>query len=334
MAQWASFTQGLHRIADGVHAWLQPDGGWGLNNVGLITSKGESLLIDTPIDLPRTRRMLAAMAAADSAAAKIDTVLITHWHLDHNWGACLLKDSRILASRICADHMQKNPPKRWMEAAAALEGEGRLMMEENLGNKFDFTGVEYIAPTATFEGRTQLTVGDVKVFVVEAKPCHTRSDSVVSAPELGVAHMGDLVSSVGNHVGLQYPFMGNLIDICEVLASFKARVYIPGHGPLQSHADILSFIEYLRFVQAATRERHGKGMSAEEAAYDLMANLGAYKSLKHPERLFFTVRMIYRELDGDTADFVRRNSQEFHATSWRLRSVLPQKFPELYQVRF
>lgn len=334
MADWDSYTQGLHRVGDGAYAWMQPDGAWGLNNVGLIASKGESLLIDTPIDLPRTRRMLSEMAAADPAAAKIGTVLITHWHLDHTWGTCLLKGSRIIASRICADYMEKNPPQRWLEAAAALEGEARQMMEENLGDKFDFAGVEYIAPTETFEKRLELTVGERKVIVVEAKPCHTRSDSVVHIPDLSVAHMGDLVSSVGSHVGLQYPFMNNLIDICEVLVSFQARVYIPGHGPLQSLQDVKGFVEYLRFIQAAARACHDRGLPAEDAVYDVMANLGAYKSLRHPERLFFTVRMIYRELDGDTEDFVRRSSQEFHATSWRLRSELPQKLPELYQLRF
>jgi hypothetical protein len=30
------YTKGAHRIADGVWAYLQPDGGWGRSNAGLV----------------------------------------------------------------------------------------------------------------------------------------------------------------------------------------------------------------------------------------------------------------------------------------------------------
>ena len=31
-----AFTHGLHEIGHGCHAYLQPDGGWGWSNAGLI----------------------------------------------------------------------------------------------------------------------------------------------------------------------------------------------------------------------------------------------------------------------------------------------------------
>lgn len=49
------FTAGLHQLAEHVWAWLQPDGGWGLSNAGLVRGGDQSLLIDTQFDLPRTR---------------------------------------------------------------------------------------------------------------------------------------------------------------------------------------------------------------------------------------------------------------------------------------
>ena len=45
------YTKGLHEIADGVWAYLQPDGGWGWSNAGLITGGDSSLLVDTLFDL-------------------------------------------------------------------------------------------------------------------------------------------------------------------------------------------------------------------------------------------------------------------------------------------
>jgi len=46
MAKW-QFTKGLHDIGNGCWAWLQPNGGWGWSNAGLITDGEASLLVDT-----------------------------------------------------------------------------------------------------------------------------------------------------------------------------------------------------------------------------------------------------------------------------------------------
>jgi hypothetical protein len=58
----ARYAGGLADLGRGVWAWLQPNGGLGESNAGLVVGTGESLLIDTLWDLPLTRRMLEAMA--------------------------------------------------------------------------------------------------------------------------------------------------------------------------------------------------------------------------------------------------------------------------------
>jgi hypothetical protein len=55
------YTRGLHEIAAGVFAYLQPDGGWGWSNAGLVVAGESSLLVDTLFDLKLTGEMLAAM---------------------------------------------------------------------------------------------------------------------------------------------------------------------------------------------------------------------------------------------------------------------------------
>ena len=56
------YTKGLHESLDGVWAYLQPDGGWGWSNAGLITDDGSSLLVDTLFDLRLTGEMLERCA--------------------------------------------------------------------------------------------------------------------------------------------------------------------------------------------------------------------------------------------------------------------------------
>src|SRR4029450_11642635 len=58
----ASFAGGLHEVAAGTFAWLQPNGELGESNAGLVVGNGESTLVDTLWDVRLTRRMLDAMA--------------------------------------------------------------------------------------------------------------------------------------------------------------------------------------------------------------------------------------------------------------------------------
>ena len=56
MSKW-QYTRGLHEIGNGIYAYLQPDGSWGLNNAGLIVDGKHSLVVDTLYDLKLTREI-------------------------------------------------------------------------------------------------------------------------------------------------------------------------------------------------------------------------------------------------------------------------------------
>src|SRR6201995_1899727 len=77
-----AYTKGLHELGDGLYAYLQPDGGWGWSNAGLITGGGTSLLVDTLYDLRLTRQMLDAMAPV-AERHPIDAAVNTHANPDH-----------------------------------------------------------------------------------------------------------------------------------------------------------------------------------------------------------------------------------------------------------
>ena len=57
------YKRGLHQIAPNVYAYLQPNGGWGLSNAGLVVGQGESFLVDTLFDVRHTQTMLDSMSA-------------------------------------------------------------------------------------------------------------------------------------------------------------------------------------------------------------------------------------------------------------------------------
>ena len=113
-----SYTLGLHEIADGTHAYLQPDGGWGWSNAGLVVGDGASLLVDTLFDLNITQRMLDAMAPHTRAAA-ISTVVNTHANGDHCYGNQLVRSAEIIASEATA-HDKDNMRRLVRDSVAVL----------------------------------------------------------------------------------------------------------------------------------------------------------------------------------------------------------------------
>ena len=85
----ARFPGGLREVAPRTWAWLQPNGGLGESNAGLVVGDGASLLVDTLWDERLTRRMLDAMAPA-LADAPLRRAFVTHPDGDHWWGNAAL----------------------------------------------------------------------------------------------------------------------------------------------------------------------------------------------------------------------------------------------------
>ena len=66
----ALFDGGLVEVAERTWAWLQPNGGLGESNAGLVVGDGESLLVDTLWDARLTATLLAAVERKSSMSAK------------------------------------------------------------------------------------------------------------------------------------------------------------------------------------------------------------------------------------------------------------------------
>jgi hypothetical protein len=124
------YQKGMSEVADGVWAYLQPDGGWGWSNAGLVTDGDRSLLVDTLFDLKLTGEMLDAMRRTTPAAKNIDALVNTHANGDHWYGNSLVEGAEIVASASAAAEMLELPPDRFAQLmkAAPEMGETRASM--------------------------------------------------------------------------------------------------------------------------------------------------------------------------------------------------------------
>jgi glyoxylase-like metal-dependent hydrolase (beta-lactamase superfamily II) len=147
------YQKGMHEVANGVWAYLQPDGGWGWSNAGLIIDGNRSLLVDTLFDLKLTREMLDAMRRTTPAAKRIDTLVNTHANGDHWYGNSLVDGAEIVASARAAAEMLELPPDRFaqlMKAAPSMGGTGAFLAR--VFGQFDFEGIDVALPNAPSTG--------------------------------------------------------------------------------------------------------------------------------------------------------------------------------------
>ena len=169
-----AYEKGLHELGDGLYAYLQPDGGWGWSNAGLITAEGTSLLVDTLYDLPLTREMLDAMAVV-TAAHPIDAAMNTHANPDHCFGNELLPTATtIYASRATAGELAAISPELLsaLKSATDLPEDLAAFVEHAFG-PFEFEGITVRPPSETFDDRLELRVGDRDITLIELGPAHT-----------------------------------------------------------------------------------------------------------------------------------------------------------------
>lgn len=294
-----AYDKGLVDLGNGLWAWLQPDGGWGWSNAGLVTGGGESALVDTLFDEALTDEMLRAMEASCGIAREtVDTVVNTHANGDHTHGNALLTGAEIVASEASAKEMEAFTPAMLAQfkaagATGALGDAGRYFAE--IFAPFDFAGVRHAPPTRTFSGSAALDVGDHRVQLIEVGPAHTAGDVIVHIPNASAVFTGDILFIEGTPIVWAGP-ISNWIAACDLIEALDPEHIVPGHGPLTDLSGVREVADYLRFVQEEAVSRFTVGMGPEEAARDI--GLGRYASWRDAERIAVNVDCAWREWSG------------------------------------
>jgi cyclase len=264
-------------LAPQVHAYVQPDGGWCLNNAGIVSDGETTLLVDTTATLDRARALREAVRALGAPLPR--TVVNTHHHGDHTYGNSLFTpEATVVGHDSCRG-----------ELLAA----GRQL--HLIWPQTDFGDVSITAPTLTYSERLTVHVGTTEVRLIHPGVAHTTGDTIVHLPGHGIVFTGDLVFRGGT------PFlpMGSLagsLRALEILRALDATTVVPGHGPVTDATAYDDTERYLLYVADLAGAGHAKGLTPLEAARE--ADLGEFAALRESERLVANLHRAYAELDG------------------------------------
>ena len=266
-------------VAEGVFAYVQPDGSWWINNTGFVAGPSV-LVIDTCSTERRTRAFLEEIDHRSGSVPR--TLLNTHHHGDHTNGNCLLPFATILGHTRCREAILKSG----------------ILRPDGLFEPVEWGELEPAPPFVTFEERLDVYVGDLKVELSHiGTAAHTTNDVVAWVPERRVLFTGDLVFNGGTPFVLMGSVAGSLVALDRIM-EYDAEVIVPGHGAVCRPEDLDMVGEYLRYVQLLAERAKAAGLSPLEAA--LEADLGAegFDHLLDPERLVGNLHRAYAELDG------------------------------------
>ena len=311
MTNAAGYSLGLHELGVGCYAYLQPDGGWGWSNAGLIVGEGRSLLVDTLFDLNLTALMLDAMSPF-TEAAPVNSLVNTHANGDHCYGNSEVVTKwptvEIVASTATAHEMPEVPPSM-LNALNQAPGEVGDLFRSFFG-EFDFGGIELVLPTRTFDDRLNIDVAGRAVELIEVGPAHTSGDVIVHVPDASTVYTGDILFIGGTPIVWAGP-LSNWIAACDLMLAMDVHTVVPGHGPITDRAGILDVRDYLAFVDTEASGRHDAGVDAFEAARDIAGLLEVsprFGELGEYGRIAVNVDTVYRSLDPtqDTPDVVEQ----------------------------
>ncbi|MEV7727334.1 MBL fold metallo-hydrolase [Streptomyces sp. NPDC087917] len=264
-------------LAEGVHAYVQPEGGWCLNNAGILTDGGHSALVDTAATESRARRL--RRAALSLAPRPPRAVVNTHFHGDHTYGNFVFPEALTIG----------HERTRTMVRSAGLHMAG-LWPDVCWGD------IEVTPPELTFRDATTLHVGDIRAELVHIGPAaHTTDDTIVWLPDQGVLFTGDLVMNGVTPFCVMGSVAGSLRAL-DRLRALGATTVVPGHGPVGGPELLDANAAYLRWIRDLAREGVAAGATPLELAR--ATDLGPYADLLDTERLLPNLHRGYAEEQG------------------------------------
>ncbi len=296
----SDLTPAMAQVADGVHAYLQPDGGWYLNNAVLITGPDAAITIDTTATEARTRAYREAIAAVTDRPVR--TLVATHHHGDHTHGNHLFPEATVISHAYCRE---------------------RVLREDYHTVLAMFTGPEWgdirpVAPGLTFRDELTLWSGDRRVELRHpGRTAHTGGDVYAWLPEDRILISGDLVFEGGTPLIVEGSPSG-LLRTLEEVGELDPLTIVPGHGLPCDLTAVKTTVEYVGWLQEVAAAAHAEGLTPIEATR--ATDLGRWAQLRDSDRLIANLHGCYAELTGTPVDMAQLASDIFELNGGPIHS--------------
>jgi cyclase len=279
---WDDGKAYLDELAPGVYAYVQPDGGWMVNNCGFVVDgSGDAVLVDTTSTEKRNRALLAEVAGITDRDPRI--LVNTHHHPDHTYGNGFLPASTTI---IGHDLCRAGVIRAQLKATAELPA--------------DYGDLVVRPPDLTIGSDVTLHLDEFPIELRVMGPAHSTNDIGVWLPSQKVMFAGDLAFSGGHPIFLE----GSLAGFRSAALSMKSLepvALLPGHGRACRGDEVGRVLDdligYVDWIEELARESYAAGLTPLEAAQKAAG--GPYADWPEGERVVCNLHRAYVELFPD-----------------------------------
>ena len=226
--------------------------------ISMLTGQGGNLAVYAGSDgiflvddqfAPLTDKIRAAIAQLGDAPIRF--VFNTHWHGDHTGGNENL--GRAGALIVAHDNVRV-----------------RMATEQisEIWNRTTPPSPAVALPVVTFEGEVSFHLAGEEIRAFHVPPAHTDGDAVVHFRRSNVIHTGDIFfnglypfvdTDSGGHIDGVIAACEEILELCDA----NTRI-IPGHGPLASRDDLVTYHDLLRTIRDRIADRIARGETLEQ----------------------------------------------------------------------
>jgi glyoxylase-like metal-dependent hydrolase (beta-lactamase superfamily II) len=261
---FSNVTVSVTKASD--HIYMMTGAG---GNIGVSIGDDDVLIVDSQF-APLHEKIVAAIKNLSNKP--VGFLINTHFHGDHTGGneAFGMEKVTIVAHENVRTRLQTNQTTAYFNSKTPAS--------------------KAIAqPVITFNQAVNIHINGDDIHVIHVPNAHTDGDGIVFFKQSNVIHMGD------TYFAGMYPFIdvsngGSIEGVIEAqekalqLANEKTTI-IPGHGPMQTMADLAANVVMLRSIkdQIKKAKKAGKSLSDIHAmevtkAFDATYNNGFIKS--------------------------------------------------------
>ncbi|MBM2621995.1 MBL fold metallo-hydrolase [Actinoplanes sp. LDG1-06] len=283
---WDAGRPYVDEVAPGLYAYVQPVGGWMVNNCGIVVdASGSAVLVDTTSTEARNRGVLAELARLSDGPPR--AVVNTHHHPDHTYGNGFLPPSTVvIGHEKCREEV----------LAAGLEATRVITAP-------DYGALSLRPPELTFADRLTLHMADFPIELRHVGRAHTSNDVLVWLPTRKVLYAGDLAFAGGQPFLLEGSVAGFRTAIA-AMRDLQPEVLVPGHGPVVRGFDVARLLDdldaYVAYVASVAEVGLAAGMSPLETAVKHRDN--PYRDWAETERFVGNLHRAFSELRGNPID--------------------------------
>jgi cyclase len=256
----------------------------GICNRGIISGSGNVLVVDSGVSVTEATSLRTAAQAYCKQGSL--SLFNTHPHGDHVYGNQIFTDGPIIAH----EGVRKDLITSGEEMLAKWKQ--KLPMAQSLNE------VTITPPTVTFEDEMTVFLGDIKVELLYLGSAHSPSDSVAWLPQLRTLFTGDLLF---NTLVPAMPPGGNSarwVQALERLAQLGAEHVIPGHGPVQTPAELANLRNWLVTLRTHVSNAIASGWDRESTITNVAIEMQTVAPRGAQERLPMAIGQVFDEIVG------------------------------------